>query len=399
MRPAAVRCFERAVAQLLVTLLAVLFACPSVAQNARAEVAAKTVQLQFSSVEGCPPAAAFRDRFARLTERVLFQGDPGSERVNVRLWREGKKFAGHVAAPSLGLDRKLSADVCSDLVSALALVTAVAFDPQARVPEDEARGSDAAAGSLDGSAEPSTPVTAAQPSDGTAAASTKAAPEAVSPTAVSPDATTKKSDVSPAEPARLQTSTSRVVDPPPETRSDAAQSQWRTALALGPVLRVGGEPGVGVGGQFELSVAGEGPLRHGYVGVLATRAQKHFSLGVVQLTLATGTFGWCPELLHGSQLAAALCLGAEGGVLVSEPQQSERLGPNAASVRLHAAGFAGVMGLWQLGGRWSLVLRAKAVGVLTQDSFTIETVARERKVVFETKPFGGAAALLVQYEL
>lgn len=399
MRPAALRCFKRAFEQLLVALLAILSARLSAAQNARLEVAAKTVQLQFSSVEGCPPAAAFRDRFARLTARVLLQGDPDAERVNVRLWREGKKFAGHVAAPSLGLDRKLSTDVCSDLVSALALVTAVAFDPEARVPQDEARGSDVAAGALDGSAEPSADDTTAAPSERTATTSTKAAPETVTPTAAPNATATKKSDVSPAEAVSLQTSTPQIVDQSPEPPSDTAPSAWRTALALGPVLRVGGEPGLGVGGQFEMSVAGEGPLRHGYVGVLATRAQKHFSLGVVQLTLATGTLGWCPELLHGAQLAAALCFGAEGGVLVSEPQQSERLGPNAASARLHAAGFAGVMGLWQLGGRWSLVLRAKAVGLLTQDSFTIKTVARQREVVFETKPLGGASAVLVQYEL
>ena len=93
------------------------------------------IRLRFEAVDGCPNEAAFLDQVRARTEkaRVAAVGEK-ARTFSVRLTQEGRSIRGRLAieesADPASL-REVTGERCAEVVSALALITALAVDPQA----------------------------------------------------------------------------------------------------------------------------------------------------------------------------------------------------------------------------------------------------------------------------
>lgn len=104
--------------------VAIVVACTS-ARIAHADV--DVVKLDYAAPAGCPDRDAFVAQIVERTPAVRFEASaPRTFAVEVVTTPEG--FAGTLVVDSTA-DKQLAAARCDDLVSALALVTALAIDP------------------------------------------------------------------------------------------------------------------------------------------------------------------------------------------------------------------------------------------------------------------------------
>ena len=93
------------------------------------------IRVRFEAPEGCPDEAAFLDQVRARTAkaRVAAAGEK-ARTFSVRLTQEGRSIRGRLAieesADPTGL-REVTGERCAEVVSALALITALAVDPQA----------------------------------------------------------------------------------------------------------------------------------------------------------------------------------------------------------------------------------------------------------------------------
>jgi len=115
------------------------------------------VVVDYVAPDGCPMAAAFaRDLASRTTRARVARPDEKGRILRVRLGRRGAGHVGTLAIEDgggLGTPREVAGGTCAEVVSALALVAALAVDSRAATPglaTDDAPSVDG--GSADGSA-------------------------------------------------------------------------------------------------------------------------------------------------------------------------------------------------------------------------------------------------------
>ena len=117
--------------------VAIAAAWLSLSLGARSAGAADSepIRLRFEAVGGCPDEAAFLDQVRARTEkaRVAAVGEK-ARTFTVRLTQEGRSIRGRLAidepADPASL-REVTGERCAEVASALALITALAVDPQA----------------------------------------------------------------------------------------------------------------------------------------------------------------------------------------------------------------------------------------------------------------------------
>jgi hypothetical protein len=100
--------------------------------SARAQATNLSAELEFASEAPCPDRVAFmRSVEARVGRSI--QWGPGGFAFQVRVSRQGDEFRGHLLARSgrYVTERDLAGKNCEDVVAGLALVAALALDPNA----------------------------------------------------------------------------------------------------------------------------------------------------------------------------------------------------------------------------------------------------------------------------
>jgi hypothetical protein len=94
------------------------------------------LRLVYEASPGCPSAAAFRGQVVARTSRVRFvEGEATGQVLFVSLVQSPGRAVGRLRideARGSSLERELSGASCEEVVSALGLVAALAFDPQAQ---------------------------------------------------------------------------------------------------------------------------------------------------------------------------------------------------------------------------------------------------------------------------
>jgi hypothetical protein len=109
--------------------------------GARAQApAAVTAELSYAAAPSCPSEADFVAAVRARTDKVRFVSDPSAtQRVSVRL-ADGAEGPAGMLVISDGertiLHRNLAASTCGEIASALALVAALALDPDAALEDD-----------------------------------------------------------------------------------------------------------------------------------------------------------------------------------------------------------------------------------------------------------------------
>ncbi|HEU4406184.1 MAG TPA: hypothetical protein VFS43_13045 [Polyangiaceae bacterium] len=115
-----------------------LSACVALAMPtpARAQGSTTALRLAYEASPGCPSAPSFRGQIVARTARVRFaEGEATDHVLVVSLVQEPGGFVGRLRVDErLGssLNRELHGASCDEVASALALVAALAFDPQAK---------------------------------------------------------------------------------------------------------------------------------------------------------------------------------------------------------------------------------------------------------------------------
>lgn len=121
---------ERRAAAVIAAALAIVLAAPG-ASAADTE----PIRVRFEAPDGCPGEAAFLDQVRARTAkaRVAAPGEK-ARTFAVRLTQEGRSIHGRLAIEESSAQtelREITAERCAEVVSALALITALAVDPQA----------------------------------------------------------------------------------------------------------------------------------------------------------------------------------------------------------------------------------------------------------------------------
>lgn len=102
--------------------------------SAEARAQTQPIRIDYQTHEGCPDAAAFLDEITRRTSlpRVAAPGEQALE-VEVRIAQRDTGSVGRIVLRTSGSARARSVDggTCGEVVSALALITALAVDPRA----------------------------------------------------------------------------------------------------------------------------------------------------------------------------------------------------------------------------------------------------------------------------
>jgi hypothetical protein len=272
---------------------------------ARADV--EGIRLAYSAYAGCPDEDRFLQGVTARTEKIRRAAEGAAARTFVvAVTRETRTIRGVLSIT--GLDgavsrREVTGDSCDEVVSALALITALAVDPLAATapelapPVTEPPSSPAAGG-------PSTnpPADAAVP---TGPPVDRVAPSAPHPS-VSPE---------PRSADRLPAAASAPATPGPTHRVRwAVGVQWD---ALGGLV-----PGWGIGGGAFVDATGpaRGPLVPSFrasVSALSTRVAFAGAVGA-ELEWFVATLETCPlRLAATSEMGVSLCAALDAGALRS----------------------------------------------------------------------------------
>jgi len=97
--------------------------------------AATALHVEYSAPGNCPSEADFEARVRARTELALFSDEPGARTVEVVVRPMGFTYAGRLSLVGRSghiSDREVEDTLCTDVVDALAFVTALAVDPDAK---------------------------------------------------------------------------------------------------------------------------------------------------------------------------------------------------------------------------------------------------------------------------
>ena len=113
-----------------------------IAVAARASDGREPASLSYNAAPECPSGQAFRNEVNARTKRVVWANtaEAAAHRVEVTLVIENGRFQGRLQIENLasGSDaRRISGRTCDEVVAALALVAALAFDPNASTSNTE----------------------------------------------------------------------------------------------------------------------------------------------------------------------------------------------------------------------------------------------------------------------
>lgn len=320
-------------AALLAALIGAVTSSPLLAEDAPEPIA-----LTFTGPEGCPDGAAFEAQVRARTPRFrpVAVGETGRG-FNARVTLADSQFVGTLVIEEPGgppAERTLSGATCVDVVSALALVTALAIDPQAKTTAIAPAAPPPPEPTASASAPPAVPSAPPPP----APAPTPSAPSPPPPRAPSP-----------------------VVERPP---------LW---LALGPVVASGVTPSA----LFAPTVAIEGHLDEGTW--LAPRLRLAFvagqdgpdaaGAGFTTFDFTAASLEFCAIPLRSGPFRLAPCAATELGVLRGE---GTSLAPGRASGRTWFAADLGARLSLELGPAAALELGASLAFPFTKDTFFLE---------------------------
>lgn len=255
---------------------------------ARAQDAPEPLSVVYEAPEDCPTAQAFfREVSARTTRARAAQPNERARVMHVAVSRRGEQYSGRLwidDARGSGTARTIAGTTCAEVVGALALIGALAVDPQAST-SSVAPSSSA---SSDAGGAPSTAVDTVAP----VVSSVREAPPAGAPS-----------------------------PPPPPTAAAAATSPRRGRFAVGvqaEVLFVAGA--VGSGRLFgDLSFGPREALFAPAIRLAIARsleAARSASIGGASLRWTLGSVDACPLRVRlAGSLTVRPCAGATAGVL------------------------------------------------------------------------------------
>jgi hypothetical protein len=256
--------------------------------------------LKYAAPSNCPTANEFRARVEARTELAAFSDElDGAEVVRVTIRATGSSYAGHLfMAPVVGATS--SRDVqdlhCTDVADALALVTALAIDPDAALSPS------------------STPPPPPPPPPGPE-------PPPLPPHVEPPDVVV----VTPAPPSDPQKTPDvhLLFAPPgdePRARRPHVPLVWHWNAGAEGAIESGVAPDAMVGGAVfgELAASGEGVLvPSARVSVLVV-ANGAFEPRTAAVTLVTARLTGCPVRFGGERFSLSPCGAVEAGDLLVE---------------------------------------------------------------------------------
>jgi hypothetical protein len=248
----------------------------------------ESVHIDYGSPASCPDAAAFMRSLQARTTRFRLTEEEQGRRFFVRVTAAGSGFAGRLeirGSDGRTANRSVDGAVCEEVAEALALMTALAIDPNALMTVPKAGGKDAGNSSQKISAQE---------------ASQRLAPVTV-------------------------------IDPPSSAK---ASEPWQWSAGMLGHMTSGLSPNLGYGGQLFVEAEAPPSSRLGpalRVGIFFNQSDVELSTGAAarfQWALATG--GGCAVRLAamGQRLAVTPCLALRLGLLrgegqrISQPQQT-----------------------------------------------------------------------------
>lgn len=297
------------------------------------------VTLSYSSDVGCPKRAQFLEEVtARVRRPVRFETPGATVRMVVKLERRGEQALGKldiVQAPGEPTRREFSAASCDEVGSALALVAALALDPNARTE----------------------PLPAPQPES----AATRPSADSTSPGPSSPEA--------PVEVQRTATRPSRsAVAAPSTSTSGARHAVWigpRAELRLGQAPEVVGLIGAALGARTtlgDLSPSVQLTPAWGKTGATGPESPQ------ASFAWALGRLDLCPHSPRlGSRARLLPCAVAEVGRLTARGAPAAIADPSSVE-RWWVAGGATVSLAFDFRG-WFFGLGVSSLFPLTRDRF------------------------------
>lgn len=300
----------------------------------------KSIRLEYTAPNECPVQKEFEDELRARTSKVALGGD--GRRFSVSVERTEAGFAGRLAIVELDgrqNERALDGASCVDVVSSLALVAALAIDPDAStVPRAEL---------------PPAPPPPAEPKP-------KPEPEPKPPR------------------ARIETRPEPAPAPPPERLHSGAGLGVALVQGPAPVMLVALGPEVFV--------------EHFRLGLLAAQT------GIIGPSDEQSTFRWlvarpgvCPFGLEGT-FRALPCVIADLGVVQAEGRDVDE--PQSATRFWADLGLAGRVGY--ASGSFHVDLELGLFLPLTRDDFVFE---KPRIVVHDVPALGESAGIYLGFEV
>ncbi|MFO0757825.1 MAG: hypothetical protein U0359_15120 [Byssovorax sp.] len=318
---------------------------------------AAPVRLDYQAGPGCPAEKAFLGAVRALTPNAQApSGEGPARRFTVRIERAGAQHVGRLRIEEVDgtqAEREVRAPTCQDVVSALALVTALAIDagpieapaPSASVPPAPSA-----------SAPPASSTGARPPGSASPSASASAAPSASAPTSPTALPTASPSAAPSAAPA-----------PGPGLRLELGAE----GMAYGAMA-----PGVSWGGSafVDLSDWGTSGLARSFrLGfLLAASLPVQAGEGHATFRLSAARLGACPALLTLGRLVARPCAGLDFGALHGEAivvsrAQTPVWADVSAGLRLQLSLGRGFV----LEGEGGLIVPLIRYGVQVEDPITV----------------------------
>jgi len=307
-----------------------------------------SVRVRYQGGEGCPVASAFTAELMARTTRVRTAGadEAAAREVRVEVQATGAESSGRLVVDGGGV-REVKGATCAEVVSALALITALAFDPDAQTgPVKPAPEEGAATGPA--------PAATAAPTTAPAKAAPPAPPRTAPPDVARPAAP-------PSEPLRWSVGLDLMM------RAGVAP---RPLLGGGPslALRVPGSPGFIARASFDYATTGafdEGP-------------------GGAVFTSAIGTLMGCvPVLELGRVLSVAPCAEVGAGMLDARGlERGEIVEGKEARIGWLAGGLSGLARL-ELARRVALELRGGPSFPWVRHAFVFEVPPPEEVPVHD----------------
>jgi hypothetical protein len=340
-----------------------------------APVAVEPIVVEYTAPQPpCPSAASFVAQIEQRTTRARLAA-PGenARRFFVRLEQRTQGFGGGLVLASDGSSREVIGTSCDEVASALALIVALAIDPQAST------------------APVPTPVPLPGPPS--------SAPPVVPFAPIGPP-TPRWTDPWPAQPPprvdRGPGPWPPLAQPLPAVPQDAGSRNWTGALGAGGGALSGFAPGasllIGIHGELRLERPGLLAPAFRLGARFAPSNQEDTAIGTATFRLFAGEVSACPIRLEADRFRLFPCAGLELGGLVVEAS-SER-GPQTSVRPWMAAGLA-ARGQLALVEPLRLEAQLGAAVPFVQDEFVFEP----DETVHATPPLSGSGLVGVVVDI
>ena len=371
---------------------------------ARARAEPEHIRIQFSAPKRCPDGTAFVRALHQRTGRFQFvSGNEQTRIFVVTITHADSLFSGRLEIQGPGMEtslRKVSGTTCDEVMSALALMTALAIDPSALTPSVPSPTAQSPAG-------PSNRTPSATAVSPIPPPASTAEPLASTPSTRPPSSTTDRREDS--NPPRKTPAQSPAAPPPmtlqtPSTPPSMGGSEhWKWSAGVHGGVSLGMSPTTGLGGLLFVEAAAPGAA------VLGPVLRTGLFLNQSDVTLASGAgaeFQWAAAMVEGcpirlvaldARVALYPCVAFHLGVLrgqgrhLDRPEETANLWSDLGPVaRIRVAVFA------------RLFLEAQGMLVLPLRRLTFDVQAagptQPTTTVFSVPSLGALAGIGVSYE-